>query len=183
VRRRWQAGRLAAVLGGAGSLLGPAPRPPPAEELRLTGPERRVAELADGLRALEEVLADSPLDPLSSRQLLAALVEVGALEVRYKAAPAGVPQARLDLARLAEKLDQVRRADYFTILGLSRGATPYEIRGSADRLLAELDAPRWALLDEPGLDDRIAEVRRVVAEARDVLADDELREAYLAGLE
>jgi hypothetical protein len=109
---------------------------------------------------------------------------VGSLAIRIRGEPVSARStADIDLARLAEKLDQVRRADYFTILGVSRSATPYELRSSADRLLAELDAPRWALLDEPGLAERLAEVRRVVAEARDVLLDPELRASYLEGLD
>jgi DnaJ-class molecular chaperone len=77
----------------------------------------------------------------------------------------------------------VRRADYFTILGLSRTATPYEIRASAQRLLAELDPDRWAGVIEAGVPERLAEVRQVVDEARQVLTDDELRAAYLQGLQ
>ncbi|MBI5067878.1 MAG: hypothetical protein HZB56_06535 [Deltaproteobacteria bacterium] len=183
VRRRWGADRLDRLLGGPASLLTPALGGPPRDELGLGREERRLLELADGLRSVDEIAGDSPLDPLSARQVLAALVEVGSLAVRIRSEPLTTRStADIDLARLAEKLDQVRRADYFTILGVSRSATPYELRSSADRLLQELDAPRWALLDEPGLGERLAEVRRVVAEARDVLLDPDLRASYLEGL-
>ncbi len=183
VRRRWQEDRLGPVLGGPATLLGPAAGPP-AADLALGAEAERLLELADGLRTLDEIALDSSLDPLSTRQVLAALVEVGALEVRIRAeAAAGAADAAVDLARLEEKLEQVRRADYFTILGLSRTATPYEIRASAERLLAGLDPDRWAGVSQPGLAERLAEVRRVVDEARQVLADDELRAAYLQGLQ
>ncbi len=182
VRRRWGAERMDRLLGGPATLLEPALGGPPRDELGLGREERRLLELADGLRTLDEMCSDSPLDPLSSRQVLAALVEVGTLAVRIRSEPVTASSSAIDLARLAEKLDQVRRADYFTILGASRAATPYELRTSADRLLAELDAPRWALLDEPGLAERLAEVRRVVTEAREVLLDPELRASYLEGL-
>jgi len=184
VRRRWGAERLERLLGGPATLLTPALGGPAREELGLGREERRLLELADGLRSLDEIAADSPLDPLSTRQVLGALVEVGTLAVRIRSEPLTArPSSAIDLARLAEKLDQVRRADYFTILGVSRAATPYELRTSAERLLQELDAPRWALIDEPGLTERIAEVRRVVAEAREVLLDPELRASYVEGLE
>jgi len=182
VRRRWGAERMDRLLGGPATLLTPALGGPPRDELGLGREERRLLELADGLRSLDEIASDSPLDPLSTRQVLAALVEVGSLSVRIRSEPVAASSAAIDLARLAEKLDQVRRADYFTILGASRAATPYELRSSADRLLSELDAPRWALLDEPGLAERLAEVRRVVTEAREVLLDPELRASYLEGL-
>jgi hypothetical protein len=184
VRRRWQEERLAATLGGPASLLGPSAEPPRREELALGPAEEHVLELADGLRSVEEIAAENPLDPLSTRQLLAGLVEVGALEVRIRAgvAAAGAPAAEMDLTRLAEKLDQVRRADYFTILGLSRTATPYEIGASAERLLRELAPERWYGVADPGLPERLAEVRRVVSEAAEVLSDEGLRRAYLEGL-
>jgi CheY-like chemotaxis protein len=185
VRRRWQEDRLGETLGGPATLLAPAAGGPSAAELSL-GEAGRLLELADGLRTLDEIAADGRLDPLSARQVLAALVEVGALEVRIRGAgpsTAGGADPSVDLLRLQEKLEQVRRADYFTILGLSRTATPYEIRAGAERLLADLGAGRWAGVSDPGVRERLDEVRRVVSEARDVLTDDELRAAYLQGLQ
>ena len=183
VRRRWMEPRLAPLLGDASTLLAPAPRAPSAAELGLSPAEVRLAALADGLRSLDEILAGSPLDPLATRQLLAALVTVGALVPRFQGGPARLPAARaIDLGRLREKLDQVRRADYFTILGLSRQCTPYEVREAAGRLLGEFDPLRFHGQREPGLGDEIEEVRRVVAEARHVLADQPLRAEYESGL-
>jgi CheY-like chemotaxis protein len=184
VRRRWREDRLSRALGGPATLLGPAAGRPPLAELPMGEEEERLLGLADGLRTLDEIASDSLLDSLSTRQVLAALVEIGVLEVRIRAGAASpAADAGVDLARLQEKLEQVRRADYFTILGLSRTATPYEIRASAQRLLADLDPDRWAGVSDPGLPERLAEVRQVVDEARQVLADDELRAAYLQGLQ
>jgi hypothetical protein len=186
VRRRWQEDRLGEVLGGPATLLAPAAGAPAADELSLGDGAGRILEAADGLRTLDEIAAESPLDPLSTRQVLAALVEVGALEVRIRAgqpAAASAADAGVDLVRLREKLEQVRRADYFTILGLSRTAMPYEIEASAARLLAELSPERWAAVEGAGLFETLEEVRRVVEEAREVLSDDELRAAYLQGLQ
>jgi hypothetical protein len=186
VRRRWQREQVDRVLGGPATLLAPSPRPPPLADLALSPDEARVVELADGLRTLDELVTGGPLDPLSSRQVLAALVEVGALEVRVlapreaEAAPA--PARDIDLARIEEKLDQVRRADYFVILGLGRGSTPYEIREAADRLLASVSPEQFAGVASDGLPAKLDEIRQVVADARDVLADDALRAEYLTGL-
>jgi curved DNA-binding protein CbpA len=91
--------------------------------------------------------------------------------------------ARLDLARVDEKLAEVRRADYFAILGLARGATPDAARHAADRLLALLSAEA---LGDPPPDEvtaKLAEIREVIGEARAVLTDEVLRTAYLAGLD
>jgi CheY-like chemotaxis protein len=184
VRRRWLASRLDAVLGGAGTLLAPAPAPPPLAELGLGPAERKVLQLADGLRTLDEIVASSPLDPLTSQQLLAALVLVGALSVRVLQAgrPATVSSTAIDLARVRDKLDQVRRADYFAILGVSRGCTPHDARDAADRLLAEFDPRRFASYRDEDLTARVEEIRQVLQDARAVLSEDALREAYVEGL-
>ncbi len=183
VRRKWLAPRLDAVLGGPGSLLSPAPDAPSSAELGLGPAEQRLLELADGLRTLDEILAGSPLDPLESRQVLAGLLMTGALTLRYHAGPEARAEApAIDLGRVKEKLEQVRRSDYFAILGLSRHCSPYEVREAADRLAAEFDPGRYAGYREPGLPDKLDEVLRVVAEAREVLSDDALRAEYLVGL-
>ncbi len=184
VRRRWLAPRTEAVLGGPATLVTPVHGGPGAEELGLLPQERRALAIADGLRTLDEVLAASPLDTLSTRQLLAALVLVGAVGV--KVVQAGRPAAQvatgIDLARVKEKLEQVRRADYFTILGLGGAATPHEVRSAAERLTAEFQPERFRGHQEEGLPARLEEIRRVVADAREVLADPFLREEYQRGL-
>ncbi|HTP49266.1 MAG TPA: DUF4388 domain-containing protein [Anaeromyxobacteraceae bacterium] len=183
VRRKWLEPRLAPFLGGPATLLAPAPRAPSLLELGLSPEEVQVASLADGLRTLDEVQAGSPLGPLPTRQLLAGLLMVGSLASRFRGGDSRQTGGRaIDLARLRDKLDQVRRADYFTILGLSRHATPFEVREAAARLLAEFDPARFHGQREPGLEERLEEVRRVLAEARDVLADDGLREEYVEAL-
>jgi CheY-like chemotaxis protein len=184
VRRRWLGERVDAVLGGPGTLLAPLATAPPAAELALSAEERRAVGLADGLRTLDEILAASPLDSLSTRQVLAALVLVGSLAVRVFQAgrPAAVATAAIDLARVSDKLDQVRRADYFGILGVARLCTPHEVREAADRLTAEFDPLRYGAVREDGLGERLDEIRRVIGEAREILVDDRLRAEYLRGL-
>jgi CheY-like chemotaxis protein len=184
VRRRWLAPEVDAVLGGDATLLSRIAAGPGAADLALSPDERRVLALADGLRTLDEIAAASPLDPLSTRQVLAALVLVGSLAVRtfQGGRPAAQAAAAIDLARVRDKLDQVRRADYFTILGVGRLCTPHEIREAYERLRAEFDPRRYQGLREDGLPGRLDEIQRVVADARDVLADDRLRAEYLRGL-
>ncbi len=185
VRRRWLAPRLDTILGGPATLVTPVQGGPTADELGLLPDERRALASADGLRTLDEVLGASPLDALSTRQLLAALVLIGALGVKVVQAgrPAAQVSAVIDLARVKEKLEQVRRADYFTILGLGRVATPHEVRAAAERLTAEFQAERYRGHQEEGLPARLEEIRRVVADAREVLGDPFLREEYERGLQ
>jgi hypothetical protein len=184
VRRRWLLSRTESVLGGSGTLLAPARGGPPVAALGLSPDERKVVQLADGLRTLDEILATSPLDELTTRQILTALTLVGALSVRVLQAgrPSSAASTAIDLARVRDKLDQVRRADYFTILGVARGCTPHDVREAADRLLAEFEPRRFALHKDEDLDAKVEEIRRVLADARDVLSDDDLRDAYVQGL-
>jgi len=184
VRRRWLQGRVDAVLGGPGTLLSPLQDTPPIADLGLSAAERRLVQLADGLRTLDEILASSPVDPLTGRQVLAALTLTGVLAVRVLQAgrPASAAATAIDLARVRDKLDQVRRADYFIILGVSRACTPHEVREAADRLLAEFEPRRFAGHADDDLVAKVEEIRRVLLDAREVLADDELREAYVEGL-
>ena len=89
--------------------------------------------------------------------------------------PAAAAPTAIDLARVREKHDQVRRADYFTILGIGRLCTPHEVREAAERLLAEFAPARFIGVREDGLPEALDEILRVVADAREVLADDRLR--------
>jgi len=184
VRRRWLAPRVDALLGGPGTLLVPVAGGPRPAELGLSPEERRAVGLADGLRTLDEISQASPLDPLSTRQVLAALVLCGVLTVRLLQAgrPAGQAAAAIDLARVKDKLDQVRRADYFTVLGVSRLCTPHEVRDAAERLRAEFEPRRFAGVPDDSLPARLAEILQVVEDASAVLADDRLRDEYLRGL-
>jgi CheY-like chemotaxis protein len=184
VRRRWLQGRVDAVLGGPGTLLSPLQDAPPIADLGLSAAERRLVQLADGLRTLDEILASSPVDPLTARQVLAALTLTGVLAIRVLQAgkPASAAATAIDLARVRDKLDQVRRADYFTILGVARSCTPHEVRDAADRLLADFDPRRFTGHADDDLVAKVDEIRRVLLDAREVLSDDELREAYVEGL-
>jgi CheY-like chemotaxis protein len=178
-RRRWGAAPVDAVLGEPPILLVPGAHPAPADELSLSPAEARAVALADGLRSIEEIAAEAEVDLHALRPVLAALVEVGALQVRARAEARQAPEP-LDAARLAEMEDRVRRADYFTVLGVRRDATRVEIDQAADRLLAELATARRGAAPAP--DVCLADIRQVLQDARDVLLDDALRSAYLAAL-
>ena len=181
-RRHWDAAQVDSALGGPPSLLIPGPHSALADELALSPAEARAIALTDGLRSVEDIAAETETDLHALRPVLAALVEVGALVVwtRGEAGQAPARDAHVDAAWLMEKEDQVRRADYFTILGVHRDATRQEIGRTVERLLAGLaPLPQGAAAAPDG---RLADIRQVLEDARDVLLDDELRSAYLAAL-
>jgi CheY-like chemotaxis protein len=91
---------------------------------------------------------------------------------------ADVPVPAVPFSQLVER---ARTADYFAVLGLRRSASRGDVADASARLLGDIDARRLtpAGYDSPEIDD----VRQVVVDARDVLSDDELRAAYLKGIE
>jgi hypothetical protein len=88
----------------------------------------------------------------------------------------------VDRERVRAKRAQLDDADYFSVLGLERDATPHEIARAYDRLIAEFAPARFA----PELAGELAADLRLIAEtldeARRVLGDDEVRGAYRASL-
>jgi curved DNA-binding protein CbpA len=86
-------------------------------------------------------------------------------------------EAEVDERRIAERHRQAREADYFTLLGLSRRCTGYEVRQAYERLARELQPGRFPILSETDRA-RLEEIRQVAEEAFDVLREDALREAY-----
>jgi hypothetical protein len=86
------------------------------------------------------------------------------------------------LAWVAAKLEQVRRADYFAILDLAPEATTEAVREATRRILSEAAADRFGAGLPDGLTGDLAELREVVSEAGEVLADPELRARYRAAI-
>jgi CheY-like chemotaxis protein len=146
---------------------GPPPRPPTADVTALLS--SRDAGAAE-LRALLEAEAELRR---SSAALDAERRRAVEEEERRRAAA---------LAWVAAKLEQVRRADYFAILDLATEATPEDVREATRRILSEAAADRFGPGLPEGLTDDLAELREVVSEAGEVLADPELRARYRAAI-
>ena len=64
----------------------------------------------------------------------------------------------------------------------SEEAVTEEKTEAAERLLAEFEPAKYASQADSGLPAQLAEIRRVISEAGDVLADDVLRGEYTLGL-
>jgi DnaJ-class molecular chaperone len=84
---------------------------------------------------------------------------------------------------VSEKLEQVRRADYFAILEIERGAATEDVREATRRLLAEMASDRFGAEVPEGLVPDLEEIREVVTDAGEVLADPELRATYGAAID
>jgi hypothetical protein len=182
VRRRWLAARVDDVLGGTGTLLVPAEEDPPsptsASPRRSAAPWPSPTGSARSTRSSRRARSTRFRRARSSPPSCSSTPSGAPPPGR---APRRAATAAIDLARVREKLDQARRADYFTILGIGRLCT----RTRPERLLSAWppSSPRAVHRAARGRTARRARrILRVVADAREVLADDRLRAEYLGGL-
>ncbi|MBI2891911.1 MAG: DUF4388 domain-containing protein [Deltaproteobacteria bacterium] len=159
------------------------------EAIGLVPEELEALARCDGMRPLSEVLA--PGAELDLGAALYGLVVLGHLEVA--ALDEARPDARValerqagpsevDRSRILERLRLARVADYFSVLGLPRGASGWEIRRAYLDLRRELAAGRAVDPSMADLSDGLAELREMVDEAYEILRDPELRGAYAAHL-
>lgn len=84
-------------------------------------------------------------------------------------------------ARLEARLRLVQESDYFTFLGVDRGATEFEIERAYERLKSEFSPDRLS----PELrhrDGELSVIRKVIEEAHLILGDSERRNRYLRAL-
>jgi len=84
--------------------------------------------------------------------------------------------------RLEVKFEQIHNASYFDILGVSPQASPYEIKTAFERLAREFHDLHYAHPALADLATKLDVVQRTLAEARDVLSDELLREGYRSAL-
>ncbi len=182
IRRKYLMERLLDRIGGPATLLRPVEAgAPELAEFGLSARERRLASSVDGLRNVEELLFESGFEPLAGLQVLHALVLGHFVEVAVRGLAADLaPEIELaiDMGRVTEKYEQVRTANYFEVLGLPAEATRYEVQQSYDRLQREFHPDRYGAIKDPVVHDRLEEIQRVLAEARDILVDDALRAEY-----
>ncbi len=184
IRRKYFMERLLAGLGGPATLLRPV-RGPELADYGLTARERRLAQSIDGLRNIEELLFESGNEPLPGLKILYALLLGRSVEVAMRGLhdeASSEIEARIDLTRVGEKYEQVRSGNYFEVLGVNPAATAYEIEQSYDRLAREFQPGRFQGLRNPELPGQLDEIQRLLAEARDILVDEGLREEYRAHL-
>jgi hypothetical protein len=86
-------------------------------------------------------------------------------------APRAPPPLDLDALAVA-----ARERDYFELVGVPRTCSSEEARRAADALLDRLGEPGDGAPPDPT--GQLADVRQVALDARDVLGEDALREAY-----
>ncbi|MCA9716711.1 MAG: response regulator transcription factor [Myxococcales bacterium] len=174
----------------------PALREPVAlEELRarfgLSAGERAWLERLDGLTTLDELVERVTRREHEEHRLLAlvyALTLAGHLELRGDARePAARGGVAIDRARVEERLRLLQTEDYFTALGLERGASRLEVLLAHAELLEtfsdeRLEPETVARYAARGDASELLALRAALDTARDVLLDDVMRAVYRAHL-
>jgi len=89
--------------------------------------------------------------------------------------------ARPDGAAIRRKLKEVRHEDYFVILGLRRGADADEVREAYRRMKARFREDRLDFELAETFEAELEEINDALDDARAVLGDDALRQAYREG--
>ena len=183
-----------ARLGGGSIRLRQGPSQNLLGECALPAAEADLVRSLDG-EPLSDVLARAQSQDFSSALL--ALVELGILQTagvsskaqRAAAAPAATRAQpdRLDhealRARIAARRALVDEGDYFSLLGVSRSATSYDVRRAYTELREELDPSRILTPATADLRDDVDAILFVIDEAYEILADDLRRERYRRALE
>jgi len=121
------------------------------------------------------------LDRQQSLAALYGLALLGCIESETAQPELLPPDEEVDRKRLEHRIAQTRESDYYTLLGLTPEASPYEIRRAYERALEELTVERLAAIGAQDLDPELTEVRYILTEAFEVLSDDLLRAAYRQG--
>jgi hypothetical protein len=181
-------------LGGAAVRLRQGPSHNLLGECALPAEEAELVRSLDG-ETVSGAVERSKVPDFSSALL--ALVELGILEtagVSAQARRAAPPPAntrrepdRLDhealRSRIAARRALVDEGDYFALLGVSRGATSYDVRRAYTELREELDPARILTPATADLRDDVDAILSVLDEAYEILADDLRRERYRRALE
>lgn len=184
IRRKYMLPRLIGKVGSLSSLLAPVEAGADVvEALGLSAGEATVVRLLDGTRNIEDLVFSSGLDALRVYHVLFALVSLGAAEIKVRGIE-GVHSGNdanvdaIDRERIREKAEQARNLDYFQILGIGRGATPYEIERAWQRHCQDFGKARFSAGVQTELAAELEEIAEVLADARGVLGSDDIRASY-----
>jgi CheY-like chemotaxis protein len=146
--------------------------------------ERRLLDVIDGQRTVQQLLLASGVSRDAGRKAVAVAVALGWVELQPPSREeAQAETVEVAAARLEARWAQVEDADYFTVLGLTRNAGTDEVARAFARLSAEYDPLRWSGHPDPRVQVRAERMQALLSEAARALADDTLRNAYARSLE
>jgi hypothetical protein len=178
------------MLGGAKAHLGQGQRPTLLGECALQEAEERLIRSASG-RTVGEIAPASPEGDTDFASVVWALVELGVLAVH---APIRSPESRprqgpdpLDdeaiRSKIRARVALVQEGDYFSLLGVPRSATAYDIKRAYLELRRTFEPARMLTAGTADLLEDVRLVLEVLDEAYDILRDTNRRERYRRAIE
>jgi hypothetical protein len=191
VRRAIPAAAALPRLGGAGARLAEGPRWELLSECALSDAEQQWLGRAKG-SSIDEALAVGPSDDLVP--LVYALLQLGVLAIempgmKAKKRRAGARErfdaidAQAVRSQVKARLNLVEEGDYFSLLGVPRSATAYEINRAYVELRRGFEPSRVLNAATADLADDLELIIEVLEEAHDVLRDQSRRERYRRAIE
>ena len=192
VRRAIPAAAALPRLDGAGARLAEGPRWELLSECALSEAEQQWLGRAKGA-SLDEALAGGPGDDLVP--LVYALLKLGVLAIetpgmKAKKRRAAAPRERFDAidaqalrSQVKARMNLVEEGDYFSLLGVPRSATAYEIHRAYLELRRGLEPSRVLNAATADLADDLQLIIEVLEEAHDLLRDQSRRERYRRAIE
>ncbi len=161
----------------------------------LSPTERSALRCFDGEQTLEQLAGATGIEILLAYQLAYGLVVLGAAEIRRRGddrdaeidsvrAPelVGETDLTIDRQRVLAKWALVNDADYFTLLGVRRNASSFEIKRAFESALRDYATDSFPSAVQLELGAEIAEINELLREAYHVLKAQQLRCAYLTNL-
>jgi Domain of unknown function (DUF4388) len=160
----------------------------------LSPPERAVIQKLDGERTIQQAAEAAQVDPLMAFQLAWALIALGVAEVVDHGPLASEPtpvRARslvgetdiaIDRQRVLAKYALVQEADYFTLLGVRRDATAFEIRRAYEAARRDYSTMGFPPEVQRELASELGEINRLIDEAYLILREERVRRSYQANL-
>ena len=161
----------------------------------LSAAERSVMQKLDGERTIEQAAEAAQVDRLVALQIAFGLVALGVAEVVdhgplpvERPLPArgralvGETDLAIDRQRVLAKHALVIEADYFTLLGVRRDATSFEIRRAYEAARRDYAAVVFPPELQRELAGELSEIGQIIEEAYQVLRDERVRRAYQSNL-
>ncbi|HEY8089514.1 MAG TPA: J domain-containing protein [Polyangiaceae bacterium] len=191
VRRVFPPSEALERLGGPGSRVGEGPQGRLLDECALGPAELQQVRTMWG-RALRDVLAPGTEADLAT--VVFALAQLGVVEVlaavgdgAIEDEPQGPGGADIDADAIRERvrarMQLVDDGDYFSLLGVTRQATGYEVRRAFLELRRAFDPSRLLTPEIADLADDVRKITAVLEEAYDILKDAARRERYRRAIE
>lgn len=150
--------------------------------LGLSSQELALLARVDGKSSLQEILGEVSSE--MGLPLLLGLEVLGCIKVNAHTTEADDSQEELSIerARIEGKYEEAILADYFSLLGVSRRATLYEIQQAHKTLSEAFQVEKFRAPQFADLVGRLEEIQAVLSDALFVLSDEAMRNAYASHL-